>query len=190
MAPRPTASRCDSLVVELTPSNVDTGTNDDTRDRPPDATASDQTQLATFYVADMCLALDIGLIQEIIRDVKITRVPHAPPQVRGVINLRGEVTTVIDLRPVLGLPPAAASRQPQTLIVRSQGESIGLIVDRVGDIYAVEARASCRRRRTWAASTAGFFTASASGRRRSFWCSTWRKRCRLSQRRTRRPLAC
>ena len=101
-----------------------------TRDKP--------IQLATFYVADMCLALDIGLIQEIIRDVKITPVPHAPPQVRGVINLRGEVTTVIDLRQVLGLAALKSTADTQTLIVRSQGESIGLIVDRVGDICAVD----------------------------------------------------
>ena len=95
-------------------------------------------QLATFHVDDMCLALDIGLIQEIIRDVKVTPVPHAPPQVRGVINLRGEVTTVIDLRQVLGLAALKSTADTQTLIVRSQGESIGLIVDRVGDICAVD----------------------------------------------------
>jgi purine-binding chemotaxis protein CheW len=98
-------------------------------------------QLATFYVADMCLALEIGLIQEIIRDIKVTRVPHSPPQVNGVINLRGEVTTVVDLRQVLGLPPLDATANTQTLIVRSQGESIGLIVDRVGDICSVEGTA-------------------------------------------------
>jgi purine-binding chemotaxis protein CheW len=101
-----------------------------TRDKP--------IQLATFHVDDMCLALKIGLIQEIIRDVKITPVPHAPPQVRGVINLRGEVTTVIDLRQVLGLAALKSTADTQTLIVRSQGESIGLIVDRVGDICAVD----------------------------------------------------
>jgi purine-binding chemotaxis protein CheW len=101
-------------------------------------TRSETQQLATFHVAEMCLALDIGLIQEIIRDVKVTPVPHAPPQVRGVINLRGEVTTVIDLRQALGLLPLDVTENTQTLIVRSQGESIGLIVDRVGDICAVE----------------------------------------------------
>jgi purine-binding chemotaxis protein CheW len=104
-------------------------------------TRSEPIQLATFYVDDMCLALDIGLIQEIIRDIKVTRVPHAPPQVRGVINLRGEVTTVIDLRQILGLAPLESTSGTQTLIVRSQGESIGLIVDRVGDICAVEGTA-------------------------------------------------
>ena len=101
-------------------------------------TRSEPLQLATFYVADMCLALDIATIQEIIRDIKVTRVPHAPPQVSGVINLRGEVTTVIDLRQVLGLAPLDATSNTQTLIVRSRGESIGLIVDRVGDICAVD----------------------------------------------------
>jgi purine-binding chemotaxis protein CheW len=102
---------------------------------------SDTLQLATFYVADMCLALDIGTIQEIIRDVKVTRVPHARPQVRGVINLRGDVATIVDLRQVLGLPTLDDVADTQTLIVRSQGECIGLIVDRVGDICAVEAGA-------------------------------------------------
>lgn len=97
-------------------------------------TSGETLQLATFYVADMCLALDIGVIQEIIRDVKMTRVPHARPQVRGVINLRGDVATVVDLRQVLGLPALETSVDTQTIIVRSQGESIGLIVDRVGDI--------------------------------------------------------
>ena len=109
-----------------------------TQTPPTQRKRSESMQLATFYVADMCLALDIALIQEIIRDVKVTRVPHAPPQVRGVINLRGEVTTVIDLRQILGLAPLDTTSDTQTLIVRSQGESIGLIVDRVGDICAVE----------------------------------------------------
>jgi purine-binding chemotaxis protein CheW len=99
---------------------------------------SDNLQLATFYVADMCLALDISVIQEIIRDVEMTRVPHALPQVRGVINLRGDVATVIDLRQVLGLPTLETTTDTQTMIVRSQGESIGLIVDRVGDICDVD----------------------------------------------------
>lgn len=112
-----------------------------TATKTPPNTRSESLQLATFYVADMCLALDIGTIQEIIRDTKVTRVPHAPPQVRGVINLRGEVTTVIDLRQVLGLTPLEATANTQTLIVRSQGEPIGLIVDQVGDICAVETNA-------------------------------------------------
>lgn len=97
----------------------------------------EKLQLATFYLGELCLALEIAQIQEIIRDVRVTHVPYAPPEVSGVINLRGEVTTIIDLRHVLGLPPAPEGTSRRTLIVRSQGESIGLVVDRVADIMAV-----------------------------------------------------
>jgi purine-binding chemotaxis protein CheW len=102
------------------------------------AAVSGQTQLATFYLGELCLAVEIEQIQEITRGVNITRVPDAPPEVSGVINLRGEVATIIDLRRVLGLPPADASKTARTLIVRSQDESIGLQVDRVADITTVE----------------------------------------------------
>jgi purine-binding chemotaxis protein CheW len=95
-------------------------------------------QLATFYLGELCLAVEISQIQEIMRGVAITRVPDAPPEVSGVINLRGEVATIIDLRRVLGLPPAPAGTAARTLIVRSKDESIGLQVDRVADITAVE----------------------------------------------------
>jgi purine-binding chemotaxis protein CheW len=100
----------------------------------------DQLHLATFYVSDLCLALEIDQIQEIIRNINVTQVPQSPAEVRGVINLRGEVTTVVDLCCVLGLPSAELQTDKRTLIVRSQGESIGLIVDRVGDITAVDAQ--------------------------------------------------
>lgn len=109
--------------------------------RPTHAGQSKQVQLATFYLGDICLALEIAQIQEIMRDVRITRVPYAPPQVSGVINLRGEVSTIVDLRTVLGLPPAPNKTNRRTLIVRSQGESIGLVVDRVADIMSVDAQA-------------------------------------------------
>lgn len=101
------------------------------------AAASGQTQLATFYLGELCLAVEIDQIQEITRRVTITRVPDAPPEVSGVINLRGEVATIIDLRRVLGLSSAAENTSSRTLIVRSQDESIGLLVDRVADITTV-----------------------------------------------------
>jgi purine-binding chemotaxis protein CheW len=107
--------------------------------RPAAVALGEKIQLATFYLGEICLALDIGSIQEIMRDVRITHVPYAPPEVSGVINLRGEVSTIIDLRRVLALPPAPSDEGRRTLIVRSQGESIGLIVDRVADITAVDA---------------------------------------------------
>jgi purine-binding chemotaxis protein CheW len=92
-------------------------------------------QLATFFVNGLCLALEIGEIQEIMRSTDITPVPFAPLEVKGVINLRGEVATVLGLREVLGVEEAGAQDiQTRILIVRSEGESIGLVVDRIGDI--------------------------------------------------------
>lgn len=103
----------------------------------PAASRAGECQYATFYLDDLLFGVDIASVQEINRQVEITPVPHAPEHVRGVINLRGEVATVIDLRTVLGLPPAEDSRDARNLIVHSQGEAIGLWVDRISDILTV-----------------------------------------------------
>jgi purine-binding chemotaxis protein CheW len=99
--------------------------------------ANDRVQFATFYVGELLLGVDIRLVQEINRQLEMTPVPNAPRHVRGVINLRGEVATVIDLRTVLGLPPAQQTRDTRNLIVHSQGEAIGLLVDRISDILTI-----------------------------------------------------
>ncbi|MAT70712.1 MAG: chemotaxis protein CheW [Planctomycetaceae bacterium] len=98
-----------------------------------------EVQFATFYVGDILLGIDIRHVQEINRQLEVTRVPHAPEEVRGVINLRGEVATVIDLRQVLGLPAAEVTRESRNLIVNYDGESIGLLVDRISDILTIDA---------------------------------------------------
>ncbi|MEQ8846154.1 chemotaxis protein CheW [Botrimarina sp.] len=101
--------------------------------------AADPTQYATFYVGEQLLGVDIRMVQEINRQLDITPVPGASRHVRGVINLRGEVATVIDLRSVLGLPPGETTRDTRNLIVHSQGEAIGLLVDRISDILTIGA---------------------------------------------------
>jgi purine-binding chemotaxis protein CheW len=101
------------------------------------STSIDQVQFATFYVGELLMGVDIRLVQEINRQLEMTPVPNAPSHVRGVINLRGEVATVIDLRTVLGLPPAEQTRDTRNLIVHSQNEAIGLLVDRISDILTI-----------------------------------------------------
>jgi purine-binding chemotaxis protein CheW len=96
-----------------------------------------ELQFATFYVGHMLLGIDIRVVQEINRQSEITQVPHAPDYVRGVINLRGDVATVVDLRRILGLPASEASRQSRNLIVHHRGEAIGLLVDRISDILTL-----------------------------------------------------
>ena len=83
-------------------------------------------QLATFQVGDLLMGIPIECVQEINRNLETTSIPHAPAHIRGVINLRGEVATVIDLRRVLGLPPTEISSSSRNLIVRTIDESIGL----------------------------------------------------------------
>jgi len=91
-------------------------------------------QYATFYVGNLLLGIDIGQVQEINRQLDVTNVPQAPECVRGVINLRGEVTTVIDLRTILGLKQTQVTETSRNLIINFESETLGFLVDRVSDI--------------------------------------------------------
>lgn len=94
----------------------------------------DTVELVTFHLGDLWIGIDILEVQEIIRLRGLTVVPHAPDFVRGVINLRGEVITIVDLRRVLGLGNTDLSPETRNVIVRSEEELIGILVDRVGDV--------------------------------------------------------
>ena len=100
-------------------------------------TAGGSLQVATFYVENLLLALDIDLVQEINRHLEITEVPHAPPAVRGVINLRGDVVTVVDMRTILGLQRSDITAECRNVVIHSGGELIGLMVDRIADILSI-----------------------------------------------------
>jgi purine-binding chemotaxis protein CheW len=93
-----------------------------------------EVELATFYVADLLLGIPIRQVEEISRYCSVTPVPGAPESVCGVMSLRGEVVTVLDLRTVLGLGKTERSRQTRNVIVHAGGERIGLLVDRVADV--------------------------------------------------------
>lgn len=95
-----------------------------------------ELQFASFQVGDLLLGIDIHQVREINRNVQLTPVPHAPEAVRGVINLRGEVVTVVDLRSVLGLPPTEFNRSTRNVIVKLGNEQISLLVDRVADVIS------------------------------------------------------
>ncbi|MEQ8791229.1 MAG: chemotaxis protein CheW [Pirellulaceae bacterium] len=100
-------------------------------------TNASERQLTSFYLGETLLAIDIHHVQEINRQFDITSVPHAPDRVRGVLNLRGDVVTAIDLRRILGLPACQLTPATRNLIVHHQGELVGLLVDRISDILAV-----------------------------------------------------
>ena len=92
-------------------------------------TAATDVELLSFRIGENEYSVDIMAVREIRGWTRATSLPHAPAYVRGVINLRGEVATVIDLRHVLGLKPSEETRDTRNLIVHSQDEAIGLLVD-------------------------------------------------------------
>lgn len=105
-----------------------------TKPSAAEAVVAGEQEFITFYLGDLLLGIDIHQVQEINRNLDMTPVPHAPQAVRGVINLRGEVVMVVDLREVLGLPTAPLTRSNRNVIVKNGGEQIGLLVDRVADV--------------------------------------------------------
>jgi purine-binding chemotaxis protein CheW len=96
------------------------------------------TQLATFSLDDNVYGVDVADVQEVLRSQARTRVPLAPPAIAGLINLRGQVLTAIELREQLGLAPRAPGVEPMVVVVRVAGEPVALLVDTIGAVVDVE----------------------------------------------------
>lgn len=94
-------------------------------------------KFCTFYVGDLYLGINVRQVQEVIRYQKMTRVPLAPPVVQGLINLRGQIVTAIDLRCWLNLPRNDSGKPPMNVIVRDGSNAVSLLVDRIGDVISV-----------------------------------------------------
>lgn len=94
-------------------------------------------QYCTFYLDDQCFGLDVLRVQEVVRQQAITRVPLAHPMVRGLINLRGQIVTAIDLRRRLELPDRATDSEPVNVVVQTDDGAVSLVVDDVGDVLEV-----------------------------------------------------
>lgn len=93
-------------------------------------------QYCTFHVDNLFLGVDVLRVQEILRQQEMTPVPLAPPQVRGLINLRGEIVTAIDLRSRMGMEPIPldAERPPMNVIIREAEGTVSFLVDKIGDV--------------------------------------------------------
>ena len=79
-------------------------------------------------------------MQEVLRSQQLTRVPLAPSAVAGLINLRGQVVTAIELRERLGRPPRPEGTEAVVIVVRLHGEAVSLLVDSIADVVDVDAR--------------------------------------------------
>lgn len=96
-------------------------------------------QLCTFHAGNLFLGIDVQQVQEVFRYQKMTRVPLAPGAVRGLINLRGQIVTAIDLRARLGLSERPSDRLPMNVVVRQGEDVVTLLVDEIGDVIEVTA---------------------------------------------------
>jgi len=105
--------------------------------RSATTTTKKETQLLTFRLDEQEYALDIANVVQVVRMVAITPVPKAPEVVEGVINLRGKVIPVINLRKRCGLPTRPYGLNDHLLIARMDGRVMGLIVDMVSEMLTV-----------------------------------------------------
>ncbi len=95
-------------------------------------------QLCTFFLDDQLFGVDVHTVQEVIRYQEMTRVPLAPDAVSGLINLRGQIVTAIDLRKRLGMTERSSDRLPMNVVVRSDEGAVSLLVDQIGDVQKVD----------------------------------------------------
>ncbi|MGB7326504.1 MAG: chemotaxis protein CheW [Rubripirellula sp.] len=94
-------------------------------------------QLCTFFLGKHIFGVDAHMVQEVIRYQEMTHVPLAPPSVSGLINLRGQIVTAIDMRKRLGYPSRADDKRPMNVVVRSDDGAVSLLVDSIGDVIEV-----------------------------------------------------
>ena len=95
-------------------------------------------RLATFYVRNLFFGIDVLHVQEVLRHQQMTCVPLAPGVIEGLINLRGQLVTAIDMRRRLELPSDEADKTSMNIVVRTQDGAVSLLVDEIGDVLEVD----------------------------------------------------
>lgn len=96
------------------------------------------SQFCTFYLDKLLFGVELKGVQEVMRSLEMTRLPLAPKVVSGLINLRGQIVTAIDLRRRLEFSAAAPGARLMNVVVRSQDGAVSLLVDEIGDVVEVE----------------------------------------------------
>jgi purine-binding chemotaxis protein CheW len=94
-------------------------------------------QFCTFHLDKFMFGVELEKVQEVIRYLEITEIPLAPRVVRGLMNLRGQIVTGIDLRRRLDLADRPEDTQPMNVVIRSADGAVSLLVDEIGDVVEV-----------------------------------------------------
>ena len=99
-------------------------------------------EFATFFVDGLFFGIDVLQVQEVLRYQEMTQVPLAPDVIEGLINLRGQIVTAVDMRRRLKLRPRAEGQTPMNTVVRTkEGTAVSLLVDEIGDVVEVDSEA-------------------------------------------------
>jgi purine-binding chemotaxis protein CheW len=98
-----------------------------------------EIEYVTVWIADQLFGLPIARVHDVFMVDRLTRVPLAPPEIAGILNLRGRVVTTIDMRRRLDLPARAEGRGNMAVGIEHRGESYGLLIDSVGEVLKIPA---------------------------------------------------
>src|SRR5204862_8242188 len=96
--------------------------------------AENLIEYVTVMIGGQLFGLPISRVQDVFMPDRITRVPLSPPEIAGVLNLRGRIVTVVDMRRRLGLPPRTDDKPSMAVGIELKGESYGLLIDNVGEV--------------------------------------------------------
>jgi purine-binding chemotaxis protein CheW len=103
----------------------------------PDTTANDEQVFVTLTLGEQLCGVPVQGVRDILSDQTITRIPLAPAEIAGSLNLRGRIVTAIDLRRRLKLPPAPAGQPRMSVVAEQSGELYALLVDQVSEVMTL-----------------------------------------------------
>ncbi|MGA2882935.1 MAG: chemotaxis protein CheW [Bryobacteraceae bacterium] len=112
-------------------------TTDEMTNPGHEATPDRNRQYSTFSIDNLFFGIEVLKVQEVLRYLEMTSVPLAPDVIEGLINLRGQIVTAVDMRRRLGLPRRKDGETPMNMVVRSEDGPVSLLVDEIGDVLEV-----------------------------------------------------
>jgi purine-binding chemotaxis protein CheW len=130
-------------------------------DKPTHAAGAGASDFVTMTIADQLFGIPVLAVQDVLGPQRITRIPLAPREVAGALNLRGRIVTAIDVRSRLNLAARTSDSQGMSVVVDHKGELYSLIVDAVGEVMSLPAEAYERNPSTldprWREVSAGIY---------------------------------
>lgn len=122
---------------------------------------SGEIEYVTAWIAGQLFGIPITRVHDVFEVERVTRVPLAPMEISGVLNLRGRVVTALDMRTRLGLPPRESEKKQMAIGIDHGGEAYGLLVDAMGEVLKLSASAidgvPINMQREWAAISSGIY---------------------------------